>query len=70
MRADVLMLAREVFTRPCSESLVKPLHGAGDVYKAQIAGVKFVKAGRHTTKDLHALKEMFNQMAGFVALLV
>ena len=39
---------------------MKPLHGAGDIYKTQITGVKFVKAGRYTTKDLPALKEIFN----------
>ena len=63
-------LATAYLARPCSESSVKPLHDAGDVYKAQKPDVELVKAGRHASKDLHALEEVFNQMAGFVALLV
>ena len=45
---------------------MKPLHDAGDMQKAQKNDVEFVKAGRHATKDLYALEEVFNQMAGFV----
>ena len=49
---------------------MKPFHDAGDVNKAQESDVELVKAGGNTTKDLHALEEVFNQVARFVAVRV
>ena len=49
---------------------MEPFHDSGDVYKAQKHDVELVKAGGATAKDLHALEEVFNQMACLVAVLV
>ena len=49
---------------------MEPLHGAGDMHKAQKRDVELVKAGGHAAKDLHALEEVFNQMACLVAVRV
>ena len=49
---------------------MKPLHDAGDVYKAQILDVELVIAGGHPAKDLHALENVFNQVPRFVAVRV
>lgn len=46
---------------------MQPFHDAGDVHKAQKSDVELVKAGGHTAKVLHALEEVFNQMARLVA---
>ena len=46
---------------------VEPLHDAGDMHKAQKPDIELVKSGRYTTKDLHALEEVFNQVARLVA---
>ena len=46
---------------------VKLLHDAGDMHKAQEYDVELVIASGHTARDLHALEEVFNQMASLVA---
>ena len=46
---------------------MEPFHGAGDVHKGQKRDVELVITGGHAAKGLHALKEIFNQMACFVA---
>ena len=46
---------------------VKPLHESGDMHKAQECDVEVAIAGSQTAKDLHALEEVFNQMASLVA---
>ena len=49
---------------------MEPFHGAGDVHKAQKRDVEFVISGGHAAKDLHALEEVFHQVARLVAVRV
>lgn len=49
---------------------MKPLHGAGEVHKAQKRDVELVIAGGDTAKNFHALEEGFNQMARLLAVRV
>ena len=49
---------------------MEPLHGAGEVHKAQKRDIELVIAGGHAAKNLHALEKVFHQVASFVAVLV
>ena len=42
---------------------MEPLHGAGEMHKAQKSDVELVIACSHTAKDFHSLEEVFHQMA-------
>ena len=39
---------------------MEPLHGAGEVHKAQKRDIELVIAGGDTAKNLHALEEVFD----------
>ena len=49
---------------------MKPLHGAGDVLKAQKHDVELVIAGGDVAKDFYALKKVSHQVASLVVVLV
>ena len=43
--------------------LVKQFHGAHQVNDAEKAGIKFLIARRHSSVNLHSLKQVLHQMA-------
>ena len=49
---------------------MEPLHDGGEVDEPQEISIQFFVAGGEPSKNLHALEEVFYEMASFVALFV